>query len=230
MCFPVLWPRVLQWVPQYSTCLGGCSRDRESLKVRGLFLLATTEQNASSTAMEKEGVWMAIPLHSVILSGNALLFKRPCHLLLKSRFTWMNCWKDWAFTCRVSLLPVGEVYFSFFYHVFLTPYSCCATETYRFWNDNSGCSIWFVKWLTFCLFYQLCLWMASSLFYLLKETFRPCRQGLGTHGGLLGGRCCCRDSYLPAVPEWREGRANELMSEKCFEDEKPFSCVSYCSY
>lgn len=41
---------------------------------------------------------------------------------------------------------------------------------------------------------------------------------------LLGGHEPCGDSYL-LFPRWKEGRAHGLVSAKCFEDEKAFSCV-----
>lgn len=43
--------------------------------------------------------------------------------------------------------------------------------------------------------------------------------------GLLVVTSATESLILPVVSEWREGRANELMSAECFEDEKTFSSV-----
>lgn len=71
-------------------------------------------------------------------------------------------------------------------------------------------------------------WQHLPSFYLKRNPFAS--AGVGRAGRALGGHYHCGDSSLPLVSEGRGGRANELMSAKCFEDEKTFSCVLHCSY
>ena len=61
------------------------------------------------------------------------------------------------------------------------------------------------------------------LLFIYEKPLCFCRLGPGRGGGT-------GDSSLPVVSERRGERANELMSAKCFEDEKAFSCVQHRRY
>lgn len=63
------------------------------------------------------------------------------------------------------------------------------------------------------------VWIASPTFLSSKKLFGLAGSVLlGQLGGLYG-------SHLPAVPEPRPESCKGLIREKCFEDEKVFSCV-----
>lgn len=144
-------------------------------------------------------------------------------------------YRDRGIWLQVFLITFGVRFFFFLNHKaifpsYFIPFLCNWKERYllnngksRFWNGNAGSSIWFVKCLALWLFRQL-LSLDGNTFFLTKE--KPlcfCRRGPGRGGG-------SGDSSLPVVSEWRGERANELMSAKCFEDEKAFSCVQHRRY